>query len=96
LSIGHTMECFQTRADGTTRSLYFYPESTFVREREIGGIPTHLVNPVQFDIGLSRDLPDGGHVAYVSFPIGLPVNSNTGENEIELREVLRTVGILGP
>ena len=96
LSIGHTMECFQTRADGTTRSLYFYPESTFVREREIGGIPTQIVNPVQFDIGLSRDLPDGGHVAYVSFPIGLPVNSNAGESEIELREVLRTVGILSP
>jgi len=53
-----------------------------------------FVNPVPFDIGVSRRPAVGPSTVYVSFPIGIPINSNMGENEIEIREVLRLAGIL--
>lgn len=83
------VECFASVSDADTRSLYFYPESTMVRNDEI-------INPVQYDVGVSRRPAGGPSTVYVSFPIGIPINSNTGENEIEIREMLRLAGILEP
>jgi hypothetical protein len=88
------MECFASRRDGATRSLYFYPESTLVRT--IADSLPPYVNPVQYDIGVHHQLPGGALTVYVSFPIGLPINTNTGENEIEIREMLRLARILEP
>jgi len=82
------VECFDAVSDADTRSLYFYPESTLVRDE--------FVNPVQFDVGVSRRPAGGPSTVYVSFPIGIPINSNMGENEIEIREMLRLAGILEP
>lgn len=82
------MECFASRRDADTRSVYFYPESTFVRDT--------FRNPAQFDIGVVRTPSAGPSTVYVSFPIGLPINDNVGENEIEIRELLRLAGILDP
>ena len=45
--LGAVMECFGSRQDAATRSLYFYPESTFVR----GDSLTPFANTVQFDVG---------------------------------------------
>ena len=64
------MECFGSRRDAATRSLYYYPGSTFVRD------DSRFVNPVQFDIGVEHQLAAGGATVYVSFPIGLPINAN--------------------
>jgi hypothetical protein len=36
----------------------------------------------------------GSRTAYLSFPLGLPINANMGENEREIREILRLVGML--
>ena len=33
---------------------------------------------------------------YVSFPMGLPINDNVGENEAEIRALLQRAGILAP
>ena len=82
------VECFDSVSDADTRSLYFYPESTLVRDT--------FVNPVQYDVGVSRLQAGGPSTVYVSFPIGVPINSNMGENEIEIREMLRLAGILEP
>ena len=82
------VECFDSVSDVDTRSLYFYPESTLVRDT--------FVNPVQYDVGVSRLQAGGPSTVYVSFPIGIPINSNMGENEIEIREMLRLAGILEP
>ena len=82
------VECFDSVADADTRTLYFYPESTLVRDT--------FVNPVQYDVGVSRLQAGGPSTVYVSFPIGIPINSDMGENEIEIREMLRLAGILEP
>ena len=71
-----------------TRSLYYYPESTFVRTTEDSLQP--FVNPVQFDVGVRHALPAGARALYVSFLLGLPINHGDGvENETEIRELLR-------
>ena len=82
------VECFGSRDAPDTRSLYFYPESTLVRGA--------FQNPVQFDVGVYHEAQDGARAIYVSIPIGLPINTNMGENEIEIREMLRLVEILDP
>jgi len=96
--LGSIMECFGSRQDAMTRSLYFYPESTFVRFYNIGTPPTtvRFANPVQFDIGVHHELAGTGRATYVSFPIGLPINDNLGENETEIRELLKLTHILEP
>ena len=86
------MECFGSRQDAVTRSLYFYPESTFVRATADTLQP--FVNTVQFDVGVQHQLAAGGHTIYVSFPLGLPINDNLGENEAEIRELLRLAGMV--
>jgi hypothetical protein len=86
LGLRAILDCFQSAPGAESR--YFYPESTFVREE--------FANPVQFDIGVSRRPAGGPSTVYVSFPIGLPINSNMGENESEIRELLRLAGILEP
>jgi hypothetical protein len=91
LGLGSIMDCFASRPDGTTSSLYFYPESTFVR-----GDSLEYVNAVQHDIGVQHRLADGGRTVYLSFPIGVPINTNAGENETELRALLRLAGVLEP
>lgn len=92
LGLRAIMECFASRQDAATRSLYFYPESTFVRATADTLQP--FVNPVQFDIGVSHELPAGAHALYVSFPLGLPINDNVLENEAEIRELLRLAGMI--
>jgi hypothetical protein len=93
--LGAVMECFASSLDGATRSLYFYPESTFVRATDDSTRP--FVNPVQFDVGVQHDLPGGGKTAFVSFPLGFPMNDGTLTlNEVEIEEVLKLLGILGP
>lgn len=94
LGLRAIMECFGSRRDVATDSLYFYPESTFVRATADSTRP--FVNTVRFDIGVQHALPDGGRTAFVSFPIGLPINDNLGENEAEIREIFRRLGILDP
>jgi hypothetical protein len=89
LGLRGIFECFGSRVAADTRSLYFYPESTFVRG-------TDFSNAVQFDVGVFHESQDGTRAVYVSIPIGLPINSNMGENEIEIRELLRLAGILDP
>jgi hypothetical protein len=91
IGLGDVMECFGSRQDAATRSLYFYPESTFVR-----GDSLPYVNPVQYDIGVHHEMPGGARTVFVSFPLGLPVNDNMGENEAEIRELLRLAGMIGP
>lgn len=86
------VECFSSRDAPDTRSLYFYPEGTFVRTF---GDST-FVNPVQFDVGVYHELDGGGRAIYVSIPIGLPIQTNMRENETEIREMLRLLGILDP
>jgi len=89
------MECFGSRQDADTRSLYFYRPGEFVRATEDSLQP--FVNATQFDIGVSHQITGGGATAYVSFPIGIPINDvASGQNEIEIREMLRQVGILDP
>jgi hypothetical protein len=92
LGLRAIMECFAARQDGSTESLYFYPAGTFVRT--VGD--STFVNPVQFDIGVGHTHAGGAHCVYVSFPIGLPVNDNVGENEAEIRALLLRAGILSP
>ena len=94
LGLRAIMECFAARQDAATQSLYFYPESTFVRATADTLQP--FVNPVQFDIGVHHELGGGAETIYVSFPIGLPINTNTGVNEVEIREMLRLARILEP
>lgn len=88
------MECFASQQDGATQSLYFYAESTLVRATADTLHP--YVNPVQYDIGVHHQLPGGARTVYVSFPVGLPINANARENEIEIREMLRLAQILEP
>ena len=89
------MECFASRQDSDTRSLYYYPESTFVRTTEDSLQP--FVNPVQFDVGVRHALPAGARALYVSFLLGLPINHGDGvENETEIRELLRLAAMIGP
>ena len=45
---------------------------------------------------ISNSLGGGGRASIVTFPLGLPINSNLGENEVEIRELLRLDGILDP
>lgn len=92
LGLRAIMECFGSRQDAVTESLYFYPEGTFVRATADTSQP--FVNPVQFDIGVRRELAGGARTVYLSFPIGLPVNDNAGENETEIRELLRLAGMV--
>jgi hypothetical protein len=84
LGLRPIMECF--RSAGDAAFLYYYPPSTLVRDE--------FANPERFDIGVSHENPGGGRTAYVSFPLGLPINTNSGENETEIQEILRLVGIL--
>ena len=86
LGLRPIMDCFRSVSSTATRFLYFYPESTLVR----GGFS----NPERYDIGVANMVAGGGQTAYVSFPLGLPMNTNTGENETEIEEVLKLVGIL--
>ncbi len=86
LGLRPIMDCFRSVASTATRFLYFYPESTLVR----GGFR----NPERYDIGVANMVAGGGQTAYVSFPLGLPINTNTGENETEIQEILKLVGIL--
>ena len=86
LGLRPIMDCFRSVAGTATRFLYFYPESTMVR----GGFS----NPERFDIGVAHMVAGGGQTAYVSFPLGLPINTNTGENETEIQEILKLVGLL--
>jgi hypothetical protein len=86
------MECFAPLQNEATQSLYFYPAGTFVRT--VGD--STFVNPVQFDIGVGHTHAGGAHCVYVSFPIGLPINDNVGENEVEIRALLQRAGILSP
>ncbi|MFQ5599773.1 MAG: hypothetical protein ACE5G2_04375 [Candidatus Krumholzibacteriia bacterium] len=88
LGLDVIMECFGSRNDASTRSLYFYPESTLVRG--------DFVNPVQFDVGVYHETGGGARTVYVSLPIGLPINSNMGENETEILELFRLAGIVDP
>ena len=92
LGLRAIMECFASRRDAATRSLYYYPESTFVRATADTLQP--FVNPVQFDIGVRHELPAGARSIYVSFPLGLPINDNVLENEAEIRELLRLAGMI--
>jgi hypothetical protein len=94
LGLRAVMECFASRQDAETKSLYFYPAGTFVRATSDSLQP--FVNPVQFDIGVGHTLSGGAHCVYVSFPIGLPINDNVGENEVEIRALLERAGILAP
>lgn len=88
------MDCVDARSDAVTRSLYWYPAGTLVRATADSLAP--FVNPVQFDIGVGHELAGGARTVFVSWPAGLPINTNTGENENEIREMLRLVGILEP
>ena len=88
------MECFESRQDAATRSLYFYPPGTFVRATADTSQP--FVNPVQFDVGVQHELASGARAVFVSFPIGVPVNTNAGENVAEIRELLRLAAMVGP
>ena len=81
-------ECFRSRQDAST--LYVYPESTFVRAF---GDST-FVNPEPFEIGVHHVTGGAAHATYVSFPIGLPINNNMGENVTEIRELLELTHIL--
>jgi len=94
LGLRAVMECFGSRQDAATRSLYFYPVGTFVRATADSSQP--FVNTEPFDIGVQHELTGGARTVFLSFPIGLPVNDNTGENEAEIRELLRLAGIVGP
>jgi hypothetical protein len=94
LGLRAVLDCFGSRQDTATRSLYFYPESTFVRATADTAQP--FVNPVQFDVGVRHELSGGARALFVSFPLGLPVNDNMGENEAEIRELLRLAGMVGP
>ncbi len=49
---------------------------------------------MQFDVGVFHEAQDGARAVYVSIPIGLPINM--GDNEVEIAEMLRLVGILDP
>ena len=82
------MECFRSRQDAST--LYVYPESTFVRAFR----DSNFVNPEPFEIGVHHLTGGAAHATYVSFPIGLPINNNMGENETEIRELLKLTQIL--
>jgi hypothetical protein len=88
------MECFGSRQDAMTRSLYFYPPGSFVRATADTSQP--FVNPVQFDVGVQHELAGGARAVFVSFPIGVPVNTNAGENVAEIRELLRLAAMVGP
>lgn len=92
LGLRAIMDCFESRQDAATRSLYYYPESTFVRATADTLQP--FVNPVQFDIGVRHELPAGARALFISFPLGLPVNDNIFENEAEIRELLRLAGMI--
>lgn len=94
LGLRAVMECVGSRQDAATRSLYFYPAGTFVRATADTSQP--FVNTEQFDIGVRHELTGGARTVFVSFPIGLPVNDNAGENEAEIRELLRLAGMVGP
>ena len=90
LSLGNPgagiMDCFRTAREAT--SVYFYPDSTLVRGT--------FRNPVQFDIGVVNQTSAGGWTAFATWPMGLPIISNTGINEVEIEEILERVGILDP
>jgi hypothetical protein len=86
LGLRPIMDCFRAGGDGATQVLYFYPPGDLVR----GG----FINTERYDIGVYHELANGGRTAYLSFPLGLPINSNTGENEREIQEVLKRVGML--
>jgi hypothetical protein len=86
---GENMQCFRASSDAATSSVYFYPDSAYVR--------TPFINTEQFDVGVCHELPSGGKTAYVGFPLGLRFNSATStENEVEIQELLKRVGILDP
>ena len=83
LSIGlrEIMDCMAPVVGGNAESVYFYPPAKFKR----GG----FTNPTQFDVGIVNTAAGGGRTGVVTFPIGLPINTNMGENEVEIRELLK-------
>ena len=78
LGLRAIMECFASRHDAVTRSLYFYPESTFVRATSDSLHP--YVNPVQYDIGVEHELPTGGRTVYA---LTAPYDGTLGEVLVE-------------
>jgi hypothetical protein len=90
LSIGlrPAMDCMAPVTGSGAQSVYFYPPLKLVR----GG----FMNPTQYDIGIVNITAGGRNTGIVTFPIGLPMLSNQGENEVEIRELLRLIGILDP
>ena len=87
------LDCFRPKAEAATRGVYYYPPGTFVRTSE----DSTFVNSERFDIGLVHQQADGGGVAYLSFPLGVPINDvASGDNEVEIRELLKQIGVLDP
>lgn len=88
LGLRPVMDCLAAAPGGDAQSVYYYPPGEFVR----GG----FINDTQFDIGVVNSAEGGARTSIVTFPMGLPINTNMGENEVEIRELLRLVGILDP
>jgi hypothetical protein len=82
------MDCMAPVTGSGAQSVYFYPPLKLVR----GG----FMNPTQYEIGIVNITAGGRNTGIVTFPIGLPMLSNQGENEVEIRELLRLIGILDP
>jgi hypothetical protein len=51
---------------------------------------------VRFDIGVVHQTGSGGWTGFASWPMGLPIITNTGINEVEITELLKRVRILDP